>query len=102
MIKRRTRLKAGEKTKAWDRIRKKLIERFQDAGITTCELQYSGCWHDNALGFAHRKKRRFCTEEELWKCVLCCTNCHQKIEYIRHDAMYQIVNDFIGRRAQQP
>lgn len=99
---RNKRIGAGKKTHQWDSIRKQLISRFAQAGITTCELQYKGCWHDNALTFAHRKKRRFCDEKELWICVLACSQCHHKVEILRHDAMFEILSQAIEKRHRQP
>lgn len=63
----RTPLKrAGRKTKEWERIRRVLVRRFLKAGLWRCELGYAGCWQTNALGFAHAKKRRNCSEKDLW------------------------------------
>jgi len=61
---------------------------FEDKGIMSCELNFNGCWHDNALSFAHFKKRRFyksCPEllSSFYQVILCCNNCHNVIEYDR-------------------
>ena len=96
--KKRKRLRAvGEKVSAWSKTREELILRFEKAGITQCELRYSGCWVNNALSFAHSKKRRFIiSQEELEECCLCCLNCHACIEF-RPD-MYEIVRRVIASR----
>jgi hypothetical protein len=65
-------------------------KEFEKAGITECEISaYKPtmavfakiCWHNNALGFAHGKKRKKLTKEELKKVILGCTPCHTIIEY---------------------
>jgi hypothetical protein len=87
----------GDKVEVWEMTREILKERFQAAGITSCELRYPGCWRNNALSFAHSKKRRYITSQEVLEEVcLCCTSCHQKIEF-RAD-MYQIVRKVITSR----
>src|SRR5687768_6910583 len=95
-VKKPKRLKArGEKVEAWEATRAALVQRFQAAGITTCELRYEGCWRNNALSFAHSKKRRYITsQEDLEAVCLCCLNCHGKIEF-RPD-MYEIVQGVIA------
>ena len=97
-IKKKKRLRAvGEKVSAWSKTRDELILRFEKAGITQCELRYSGCWKNNALSFAHSKKRRFITsQEEMVEVVLCCTSCHQIAEY--SPDMYEIVRRVIASR----
>lgn len=94
--------KRGKKTDQWDRIRRQLIIRFQLVGLTYCELQYQGCWRDNGLTFAHRKKRRLCDEDELHICVMACQHCHDKVEYIGHEAMFQVIQEVIENRSVQP
>jgi len=69
----------------WERIRPKLKREFYKKGITTCELNLPGCWWDNALGFAHKHKRKWYLDKpELLgafdQVVLACTPCHEKIE----------------------
>lgn len=75
------RLGPGKKTKKWATTRSGLKPRFEAAGITTCELRYPGCWFNNGLGFAHAKKRRKLSEEDLEVVILACNPCHDKIEY---------------------
>lgn len=79
-------IKAGKKTKAWKKIIPKLKKEFEARGITLCELRFDGCWINNALGFAHRHKRRwYNTRPHLLgnfkQVILACSSCHQKIEY---------------------
>jgi len=92
----------GKKMRTWNAIRAALKPRFQLAGITSCEFRFSGCWRDNGLGFAHRRKRRDCDTEELWICAIACNNCHDRFERLPHSEMYQIVNDAINARGRQP
>jgi len=73
------------KVKEWTIARNKLKEIYFDKGITTCELRLKGCWINNALSFHHRRKRieyYSCPEKlgEFNETILCCINCHQKVE----------------------
>ncbi len=72
--------KAGKKTKAWDAARAKLKTAFERAGITVCELKFPGCWRDNALGFAHSKRRRHIVGAEIYEVILCCNPCHDALD----------------------
>ncbi len=77
------RLKAtGDKTDAWANTRAELVVRFEAAGVTSCELKWEGCWRNNALSFAHSKKRRYiASQEELEIVALLCQKCHHAVEY---------------------
>lgn len=73
------------KIKEWDIARKKLKEIYEEKGIMTCELRLNGCWVNNALSFAHKKKRiEYYSKPELLgsfeETLLACIPCHQKIE----------------------
>lgn len=73
------------KTKWWALCRKNLKEIYYDKGITTCELRFKGCWINNALGFAHKKKRKeyLCDPASLGdfnETILACNHCHNIIE----------------------
>lgn len=97
----RTPLKArGKKTAAWDATRAALKVVFARAGIVTCELRYQGCWRDNALSFAHSRKRRNIPRGSilLQEVALCCTACHDKIECLPEAEMAQIVRQTIAAR----
>lgn len=83
----------------WDAVRAKLKPLFEKAGITSCELGLPGCWHDNALGFAHSLKRRFIvTPEQEQEVCLLCSPCHDKIEVQEHGAMAAAVRMTIAAR----
>ncbi|MEA2113518.1 MAG: hypothetical protein U9P63_02575 [Patescibacteria group bacterium] len=78
-------MKRISKIKEWEIARKKLKIEYENRGITTCELRFKGCWRNNALGFHHRHKRLwYYSKPELLgdfdQTILCCNNCHQKIE----------------------
>jgi len=74
----------GKKGKAWIKAKKKLIERYRQEGITTCEMRLSGCMNDFGLSFAHRYKRRDSRCEHTFeKTCLACAFCHNKTEYDR-------------------
>lgn len=91
--------RAGKKTIAWDAERAKLKVRFLSMGITSCELKYQGCWRDNALGFAHSKKRNDIQKpHELSEVCLACSPCHQKIELLPKKEMAKVVRDIIHAR----
>jgi hypothetical protein len=99
MISRSTPLKAGRKTKEWDRVRARLKVKYAAMGITTCELGYPGCKYDDWLSFAHGRKRRYLVGDELESLViLCCCNCHSRIEVMPPEAMLAIVQSVISER----
>lgn len=99
----RTPLKrAGRKTKEWESIRRVLVKRFLKAGLWRCELGYVGCWQINALGFAHAKKRRNCSEKDLWTAIICCNFCHDQIEILPESEMQKLVLKIIAARPVQP
>lgn len=91
--------KIGKKGLQWSRIRAGLVRQFEAMGITKCEARLTGCWHDNALGFAHRLKRRhITTEEELSRVALVCNICHDKLERLSESQMSQEIDAIIARR----
>lgn len=78
-------IKAGKKTKAWNKDRAKLKLIYQEKGITTCELRFKGCWINNALGFAHKHKRSFYWSRSdllglFSETLLACNSCHGFLE----------------------
>jgi len=92
-------MKSGKRTIAWEIERAKLKVKFLSWGITSCELRYPGtCWGDNALGFAHAKKRRFLQPNELGIVVLCCNPCHDILESLGHALMQAEVESTIAAR----
>lgn len=93
-------LGAGKKTKAWDAARAKLKTAFKRAGITTCELAHPGCWRDNALGFAHSRKRRNIPPGSplLFEVALACNACHDRIEILPEEEMREVVRGVIKAR----
>lgn len=91
--------KLGKRGLQWQRIRKELKERFRKAGITRCEI----CGSNFALGFAHRKKRAYCDEEELYKVALLCNDpCHREADSHGAQHMFDTINAIIKGRAIQP
>jgi hypothetical protein len=82
----RTRLRRiGKHGLIWWKAKQKLKEVFIEKGITTCELRFPGCWHDDTLAFAHKEKRAFYrTRPKLLgsfsHVLLACNFCHDKIE----------------------
>jgi hypothetical protein len=88
----------GKKTIGWTEKRNELKIEFAKKKITKCELKLKGCWINNALGFAHTKKRRKLTIEELGEVVLACTPCHDQIEYIPAEDMEKILLKIIWSR----
>jgi len=91
--------KRGKRTLQWEKERAKLKVKFLSWGITSCELRYPGtCWGDNALGFAHAKKRRFLKPHELGIVVLCCNPCHDILESLPADLMETEVMAMISQR----
>jgi len=95
-------LKAGKRTREWQRVREQLKPRFEAAGITRCEFRYQGCWRDNALSFAHMRKRRNLMPNELKVVALACIPCHDKLELMPEPLMAQTVADVIRQRILQP
>lgn len=71
---------------------------MEEMGITTCEIRFEGCWHNNALSFAHPDKRRNLTREDLRVAIVACVPCHQIIEAWPHQKMKKFVLDIIKKR----
>jgi len=89
----------GHKTRAWRNCVVRLKKKFERMGIVECELRYDGCWRDNALSFAHGRRRRFLLEDELEQLVcLACTPCHQILEAKPAEEMLAIVREVIASR----
>ena len=77
-------------------------KEFEAVGIIECEAELKPCWKNNALGFAHGKKRRKLTKAELKKVILICNPCHAVIEIWKPEEMEKFVNDIIKKRKVQP
>jgi hypothetical protein len=97
-LKRSSRLRAGKKTRAWDRVRRILKLDSVANERTTCELRghpevLHECTYDNYLGYAHDAKRRKLTAEDLKRAILICNNAHNVIEFMPSEEMKRIVND---------
>jgi len=84
-----------------DNVAQRKIE-FERVGITECEARLAPCWRNNALGFAHAKKRRKLTKEELKKVILICNPCHSIIEVLPAEDMEAFVDKVIANRKVQP
>jgi hypothetical protein len=88
----------GKKTDKWNRVRAKLKQRFESAGIVRCEI----CNGNFGLSFAHSKKRRLIvSDEELEEVALLCQPCHEKIEFSGHENMYESIMEIINRRTER-
>ena len=93
----------GKRTLEWERIRARLKLAFEAAGITRCEFCYEGCSGGLFLSFAHGRKRRNLTTEELKKLVaLACANCHSLLELKPEKEMHKAVVEVIAKRICQP
>jgi hypothetical protein len=97
------RLGPGKKTKAWSKERAGLKVKFEAAGITSCELRGSTevkheCGNDNYLGFAHSKKRRHITGNEIFEVALLCLNAHEIIERLPEAEMTSVIRQIIAAR----
>ena len=91
----------GKKTKAWDRERAKLKQKFMAAGITYCEVvnDPTTCWRSIGLGFAHVAKRNELQEGELSKVVISCPPCHHWLDYdLTHKEMRETIEEIIENR----
>lgn len=88
----------GRKGNEWLVARAWLKRHFRYAGIVTCEARLAGCWFDNALSFAHCRKRRKLQEGEIYHVALLCTPCHDFYERMAHDAMHDSIHHLISRR----
>lgn len=93
-----TTIKAGDKTNEWTEARNELKTEFSKMKITECELKYKGCWKDNALSFAHSKKRRKFVKGDIKKVCLACVPCHDILEAKPAEQMEKIVLDIIKKR----
>ncbi len=89
----------GKKSRNWIVVRRRLSVEFAALGVTSCELRYEGCQGARMLGFAHGRKRRHLKGDELETLViLACNPCHDKIEYLGPERMFEIVASTIQRR----
>ncbi len=95
-------IKIGNKTKQWNDDRQLLKVAFYKVGIINCEIKRKVCWKNTALGFAHLKKRRKLTKEDLLKVVLGCNPCHSEIEVLPVEEMEKILQEIIDNRKVQP
>lgn len=91
-------IKAGKKTKAWEKARAEVKQDFYSRGITECEIGFECCWRNNALSFAHTRKRR--NVVALKRVVLACVPCHQVVERWPEDRMQEYLEDIISRRTK--
>ena len=88
----------GKRTREWDNVRAELKIEFEARDITRCELRLPGCWRDNALGFAHTKKRRNLEGDDIRRVVLACNPCHDRVEFLGESRMQVILERIINRR----
>jgi hypothetical protein len=91
----------GRKGKAWAKVRREIKPEHERMGNVTCELRLDGCWINNALTWAHPKKRRHTTHKELPVVILACAPCHDKIEVLGEPKMKRIVERVIRERGQR-
>ena len=89
----------GKKGSEWVQVRARLKKEFGWAGIQTCEMRFSGCWFNDALGFAHCRKRRHLTEFEIWHVALSCNVCHDKLELMQPEEMPTFLLNMVMRMA---
>lgn len=82
------RLGPGKKTNEWATVRRELKVEFERLGVTRCQI----CLADNALGFAHCRKRRELLEGEIYHCALLCNRCHDELEIGDRDVMHDEVH----------
>jgi hypothetical protein len=90
----------GKKTLKRRAMNLRLKKRHIENGYPqTCEIKLPKCMGSWANGWAHSKKSRYITTDELWMtAVLACPQCHETIEAMSHDAMEKIVLDIIANR----
>lgn len=88
------------KVQEWSKIKKIQEKAFEKAGINECELRLTMCKPKLFLAFAHGKKRKELSGNELANLiVLACQPCHEHIEYnIPKNQMLQVVEDTIRAR----
>lgn len=98
-------MKIGKKTKMAIKANQIIKKRFVELDIKFCEVKLSECFINYELHPAHRKKRiEYKAIDELTdmnEVLLCCNNCHIKIEGDRkltekvfERALKQRVNNF--------
>lgn len=90
--------KKGKKVNEWDAVRAKLKPLYLAAGITSCEIGLPGCWRENALGFAHSKKRRNIVGKEIEEVCLGCNPCHDVYEAKPEAEMMRLIREIIAAR----
>lgn len=86
-------IKPGEKARKWSVARAKAKLFWSGMGVTKCLLKIDGCW-GSVHGFAHLDKRRYLSEDELYrpdKLVPACNHCHQIVEKYPREKMRQVL-----------
>jgi sugar phosphate isomerase/epimerase len=79
----------------WPSTRAKIKKIFEANNITCCEK----CGNRSFLTFAHSKKRAdIKTQKDMEEVALLCQACHRDIEFMSHEAMYNIVTRIISER----
>lgn len=96
-------LGAGKKTKLWEDGRTELKQIFRDNGITVCEVMIPNvCKNNNYLGFAHKRRRNWLTEEQLKDphyVVLACNPCHDMLDFkMPRDEAEELMDKIIENR----
>lgn len=90
--------KEGKKTISWADERKKLVIKFNEMNIRSCEIRFENCWKNTALGFAHLEKRRKLGPDDLGEVVLACNICHEVVERWPAEKMKDYLKLIIWKR----
>lgn len=90
----------------WDQIKGLCWQAFEEAGITTCELQLPQCKFGLFQSLAHAKKvREWVVLEDCYDVIRTCNSCHQFIEALGKKkiiTMDMVVHGTQEIRWQQP
>jgi hypothetical protein len=94
------RLGIGKRTLKRRAMNNRLAKMFIEKGYQqTCELKEDGCLRAFSLSWAHSKKSRYIVTDDDWmEAALACPHCHDKIEAMSHEEMFEKVMSAIGRR----
>ena len=86
---------ANRKVKDWNNARRKIKAYFQSINVTRCEI----CGSDFGLSFAHSRKRRNISGDELFEVALLCIEpCHRQLELLPEAEMTLKIKEIIAFR----
>ncbi len=85
----------------WQEIKPEVKNKFEEAGINSCEVRWEGCTGSYKLyrTFAHSlRRRRITTKEQMEEVLWACQHCHSILDARKEYETYAIVRKIISER----